>query len=108
MTQVLARRPAKGRPSPMTPKGVRQPRSAWGFDYMAPEEVFSFDTFEAAAGQTQEGVIRVYAGNGRADDPLGAAFDFRNGSLIGFGVRVDEATMAGILQALADFEGSAK
>lgn len=85
-------------PSPLTPAGVQQARD-YGV-YVCPDEVRSFDTVGVApADFTPAGCVRVCAGNGTTADPHGAAFDFRNGTLIGFGARVDEATMTEVLRA---------
>lgn len=83
--------------SPLTPAGAAQRRSVWCPDYVTPDEVRSFDTFEACHGCTKPGVLRVYAGNGTSADSSGAAFDFLGGRLIGWGARVDAATMAKIV-----------
>jgi len=83
--------------SPLTPAGKAQARVVHYPDYVAPDVVRTFDTFEACHGHTKPGVLRVYAGNGTSADPSGAAFDFLNGRLIGFGARVDVETMARIV-----------
>jgi hypothetical protein len=65
------------------------------FDPYAP--LRTFDTFARQFTTSGgSGIVRVYAGNGTAADPDGAAFDFASDVLVRCGARVHDDTLAAI------------
>lgn len=85
------------RASKETPANVRQRTCALNPRHLVPQEVRTFDTFEAV--RNLAGTVTVFAGNGTASDPYGAAFQFKGETLQLFGARVDAATMKAIRAA---------